>query len=118
MTVQQQLALAELSEWLVLLAPALIVLFIRFRYVLISGALGVALAWIAVNAIRYYVTIPLREAVWAVQDSAPDNDSDIAGNVALLFLGWVFPLLSVLVVLLLRYFWRRFHRPSYASNVV
>lgn len=61
MSPRQQLDLAGLSEWLVLFAPAFIVLFIRFRHILVGGALGVVVAWISVNVIRYYITIPLRD---------------------------------------------------------
>lgn len=83
-----------------------------------GGALGVVAAWILVNLTRYYITIPLREAVWELEDSAPDNDSDIAGNVALLVFGWFIPLVGVLIVFLFRYLWRRFRRPAPASDGV
>lgn len=117
MSAQQQLNLAYLSECLILIAPAFVVLLIRFRYILVSGTIGVVAAWILVNLTRYFVTIPLRESVWVLEDSVPENDSDVAGNVALLFFGWLIPLVSVLMVFLFRYLWRRFHRPSHTSNV-
>jgi hypothetical protein len=116
MSAQQQLHLAYLSECLILIAPAFVVALIRFRHILVSGALGVVTAWILVNLTRFFITIPLRESVWELEDSAPEDDSHIVGNVALLVLGWLIPLFSVLIVFLSRYLWRRFHRPSHAPN--
>jgi hypothetical protein len=108
MSTQQQLNLAYWSEWLVLLAPAFIVLFVRFRNALIVGPIAVAVAWISVNVMRFNLTLPLIEEVWAVE--APESDGFMAGNVALLFFGWVVPLFAVSIVLLSRYLWRRFNR--------
>jgi heme/copper-type cytochrome/quinol oxidase subunit 2 len=115
MSLQQQLDPVEWSQWLVQLVIALITMSvgIRFRQTLLGLVVGVVAAWIAVNVMRFYLVIPLREAVWAQDESKmPSTDSDIAGNVALLVFGWVIPLVSLLLVLLCRYLWHRLCRRS------
>ena len=54
-------------------------------------------------------------AVWA-QSSGPAGESDIAGNVALLFFGWVLPLFFVLIVLLFRYLLGHHERAPYING--